>query len=238
MKTTLIVTALLGSMVFPGFARAQENPPVIQQDSAFAPEEPPVVFEAPPRRVKRDRGEVMLAIKGGGLFSEPFSELGPSYLVDVELGYALPVLKHRLALAVDVGYTNPQANGKETDPRITAGASSYSWHLEQRELLVGLTFYYRHPIGRLVPYIGVGPRLFLLESRVKGNAGGEPISLSTEQSTKIGAHVPVGLGVTVGPGHLFIEGALLIGNIDHTTTGNLDVGVSSLTLTAGYRFML
>src|SRR5579859_359781 len=66
-------------------------------------------------RPKKDRGELMLAVKGGGLFSEPFSNLGPSYLVDVEVGYALPVLKHRLALAIDVAFTDPQTDGKQPD---------------------------------------------------------------------------------------------------------------------------
>src|SRR5205814_10336264 len=67
------------------------------------PVAPPAPYEAPAATVtrakpKRDRGEFLVAVKLGGLFAQAFSRLGASYLVDLELGYALPVPKHPLAL--------------------------------------------------------------------------------------------------------------------------------------------
>jgi hypothetical protein len=184
---------------------------------------------------KKDRGEIMLALKIGASFPGVFNRLQTSYLIDLEVGYALPFLKHRLALSIDAGFTAPEANGSSTDPRLDAAGGMYSWHLEQRELSFGITLYYRHPIGKFIPYVGVGPRLFLLESKVRGYAGGANISTSTEDSSKIGAGIPVGFGYTLGPGHLLVELALAIGPIDHTTTGNDLVG--ALSLAVGYRLM-
>jgi hypothetical protein len=215
MKTTTLIT--LGLLLSGG---------------AYADESSITATAAP----QRDRGEFLLAVKGGGLFAEPFSKLGASYLVDVEVGYALPVLKHRLAIAIDGGYTAPEAQGTTTDARVEANGGTYTWHLQQRELLLGLTLFYRHPIGRFTPYIGAGPKLFLLESKTSGSAGGGSIPTASEVSTKVGAAIPLGLGVRLGPGDLFLEFALNISGIDHRTTGDTNTG--SLSLALGYRLVL
>jgi hypothetical protein len=214
-------------------ALAQEPAP-----PAPPPEAPPpttIVVTHPP---KKDRGEGNVAIKVGVLLPEAFSKLNASYLVDLEFGWVLPVLSHHLAVSVDAAFTAPELDGSTTDPRLDASAgNTYSWHLQQRELMFGLTFYYRHPIGRFIPYVGIGPRLFLLQSKVSGDASGAGINLSDEVSTKAGFGLPIGLGVTLGPGHLLLEYALNIANIDHRTTGEVDVGSSSMTLVLGYRLM-
>lgn len=185
---------------------------------------------APPR----DRGQLLVAAKVGGLFAEPFSRLGASYLVDVEIGYALPVLRHHLAIAIDGAYTAPESSGGGSDGAVAAG--SYSYHLQQRQGILGLTLYYRHPLGRVTPYVGVGPRLFLLQSEVDGSSGGTPIHTSSEVSTKAGVGVPLGVGVRLGPGDLFVEASLLWAGIDHRITGDANTG--ALTLSLGYRFAL
>jgi len=189
-----------------------------------------IVKAAPPR----DRGQVLIAAKIGGLFAEPFSRLGASYIVDVEIGYALPVLKHRLAIALDGAYTAPEASGGGTSSQVASGG--YSFHLQQRQGILGLTLFYRHPIGRVTPYIGVGPRLFLLQSEVDGTAGTTPIHTSSEVSTKAGVGVPLGVGVRLGPGDLFVEASVLWAPIDHQITGDTNTG--SLTVSLGYRFVL
>jgi hypothetical protein len=76
-----------------------------------------------------------------------------------------------------------------------------------------------------------------LKSIVSGQAGTAKIIESNEVSTKIGGGIPVGLGIRLGPGDLFLEFALNICNIDHRTTGDESVGVSSLSLAAGYRLI-
>jgi hypothetical protein len=217
MKTTL---GLLVALMAPSVALAQPAP--VQTTTV----EPP----------KKDRGEVTVAVKVGALLPQAFSPLATSYLVDLEIGWAFPGLKHRLSLAVDAAFTAPEMDGQTTDPRLDATAGNlYTWHLEQRELQLGLTLFYRHRIGRWLPYVGVGPRLFLLNTKVTGAAGGSGFNLSDEDSTKVGVGIPVGVGFALGPGHLFLEFAVNISNIDHRTTGSTDVGSSSMWLTLGYR---
>jgi hypothetical protein len=184
----------------------------------------------------RNRGEFLVAVKGGGLVARAFSKLTGSYLVDAEIGYALPVLKHRLAITIDGAFTAPTASGTQTDPRLDANGGSYNWSLEQREVILGATLVYRHPIGRWTPYIGLGPRLFLLQSKSSGTVGTTPISTSSEQSTKVGGGVPLGVGVRLGPGDLFVEVSLAISAIDHRVTGDSNTG--SLGFALGYRFVL
>jgi hypothetical protein len=202
--------------------------------SAAASADETVVAAPPP---KKDRGQFLIAVKAGGVFAEPFSRLGASYLVDLEIGYALPVLKHRLAITLEGMFTDPEANGTNTDPRLDASTGGvYSWHLEQRELILGASLVYRHPLGRWTPYVGLGPRLFLLQSKVNGTAGNAKISASTESSTKVGAGIPLGVGVRLGPGDLFLEASWNEAAIDHRATGDSNTGFLSLAL--GYRLVL
>jgi hypothetical protein len=190
---------------------------------------------APPH----DRGAVIIGLKAGGTFSEPFSPLGPSYLVGVELGYLLPFAHRSIAILVDGAFTEPGASGGTTDPRVTSNGGAYTWNLTQREVLIGLTLMYRLHIGtgRVAPYIGVGPRVWLLQSKLVGEAGaGNPISESNEQSTKFGVSAPLGVDIGLGPGRLFIEAQVMWAPIDHRSTGDSSVGAINGAL--GYRLLL
>jgi hypothetical protein len=199
-----------------------------------------LVASAPP--VKSDRGAAIIGIKMGALLADAFNKLGPSFLIDLEAGYLLPWLNRSFAVTLDLGYSQPTTSGENiTDPRIVSNNNQYSWDLTQRELMFGMTFLYRATFLekriRVAPYVGVGPRLWLLQTRVSGSSGAmNPINLSTEQSTKIGVSVPVGVDVHVGPGRVFGELQVLWAPIDHRTTGDSSVG--SITLTAGYRLLL
>ena len=184
---------------------------------------------APAPAAARDRGELLLAPRAGALVPYGFSSLGASYVVGVEAGWALPVLRHRLAVTVSGDFTAPEASGSATDA--TTGA--YDWHLAQRETILGLSLVYRHPLGRVTPYAGLGPRLFLLDSRVDGSAGGAHIAQSREQSTQAGGGAFAGVGVRVGPGDLFAELRVDASPIDHRTTGPTSTG--ALAIAAGYR---
>jgi opacity protein-like surface antigen len=239
MKTQIgFSLVLVAALAAPSFA--QDNPPPPPEAAVAASAEP----------ASSDRGAFVIGAKIGGLFAEPFTNcnagmggsctgLGASFLADVEVGYVLPYLNRSFGILLDVGYTQPTASGDQTDPRIDVAKNAYHWDLTQRELLLGLTVLYRMTFirdGRIAPYIGIGPRLWLLQTSVNGTAGASTISESTEQSTKVGLSVPIGVDFALGPGRFFGEFQVLWAPIDHRTTGDASVG--ALTIEAGYRFFL
>lgn len=181
-------------------------------------------------------GEFVIGLKGGGVFPQPFSKLDTSYLLDFEIGGTLPIVQRRLTLLLDVGLTQPSADGTTSDPRLGMSGSSYSWHLDQRELIVGASLVYRQPGQKFTPFAGIGPRLFILESSVSGQAGMTPIAGSNEASVKVGVGVPLGLELAAGPGHLIVEVDFSIAPLDHETTGDTTTGMFAAML--GYRFVL
>jgi hypothetical protein len=87
------------------------------------------------------------------------------------------------------------------------------------------------PVG--VYDAGIGPRMYFLESVVRGDAGGEPFQDTAERSMKFGFGVPLGAEYELGPGGIFAEFLLQWAPVDHTTTGDTHLGGSSLYL--GYR---
>ena len=181
------------------------------------------------------RGAFVAGAKVGGIL--PFDGLNPSLVGTLEVGYIFPWFRRRFALLVDVGYAVPRKTGNvPSDVRVADG--NYDWELTQKELTIAPTILFRlTKLGRVVPYIGVGPRIYLLRSIVEGKVGGETILETTEQSTKVGLSAPLGAEFRLGPGALVGEFVFEWGPLNHVTTGD---GTSTLggNLQLGYRFMI
>lgn len=172
---------------------------------------------------------VFLTGKVGGIV--PFGGMGPNVIGGIDLGYAL---QNGLAFGVAADYAAPKQSGTESDTRVTGG--TYSWHLTQQMLQVMPFVMYRiKSMGTLVPYVGVGPRIYMLQSFVRSNEGTPSFQETRETSTRIGVGVPIGLEVKAGPGALVGELLLQYGGIKHLATGNSNTGAASLSL--GYRVM-
>ncbi|MEZ4302765.1 MAG: hypothetical protein R3B70_48025 [Polyangiaceae bacterium] len=179
------------------------------------------------------RGSFLAGALVGGL--APFDGLDPFVVGTIELGYVLPFLDRSFAGLVAVSYTAPGPSGTESDPRVPGG--QYRWELTQHELVIQPTLMYRYTkLGRLVPFVGIGPRIYLMKSVVKGEAGGVPIGETSEPSTQIGGGLPLGVEYQLGPGALTGELLFEIGTLEHAITGNSHTGGLSLNL--GYRFLL
>ena len=182
-----------------------------------------------------DPGKLLVAGKIGGLAS--FNGLDPFPTVGVEVGYVFGGTDGRIAALLAGEYTAPSASGDRAEAfapeRIPDGA--YSWELRQKELVLQPTFMFRLTglVPQLTPYAGVGPRVYLLESVVRGRAGAVSFQDTTERSTKFGVGVPLGAELELGPGGLFAEFLLQWAPVDHATTGDTHLGGSSLYL--GYR---
>jgi hypothetical protein len=186
-----------------------------------------------------DSGAVLLAGKFGGI--APFDGLNPFPKLGLELGYLFGGTQGRIAALLAAEYTAPSATGTQAEtfsPDRIPGGGTYSWELRQKELVLQPTFLFRLTglVPRLTPYAGIGPRLYLLESVVRGHAGGVPFEDTPEHSTKIGFGVPLGAELEFGPGGFFGELLPEWGPLNHTTTGDTHLGGLSLFL--GYRAAL
>jgi hypothetical protein len=238
MKTiSVLIATSLFTVSAPVLAQAPASPP----PAAPPPAAPPARDAAapPPEAPKPDRGAFVAGAKVGAAI--PLDSLGPMVSGVVEVGYVFPFLKRSFGLLVDVAYTVPTKNGTATDMRVDG--STYNWTITQKELTFSPAVYYRLTmLGRVVPYVGVGPRIYLHQSVVQGSLGPQammpntPISATTEQSTKIGVMVPVGVGIHLGPGELLGEFMFEWGKLDHTATG--DSTSMGANVQVGYRFLL
>lgn len=187
---------------------------------------------------RNDSGAFLAAGKVGGIAS--FNGLGPFVIGGVELGYVFGGTNRRIAALLDVTYTAPNASGSDKeafDPQRIPGGT-YDWELRQKELVFQPTFMYRLTglTATITPYAGIGPRIYLLESVVRGSSGGKPFQDTTEHSTKIGFGIPLGAELALGPGGVFAELHFQWAPLDHQTTGDTQLGGGSLFL--GYRALL
>jgi opacity protein-like surface antigen len=180
------------------------------------------------------RTGVLLGAKVGGLV--PFGGLSPNARVGLEAGYVFSFCNGCFGAALDVDFAAPKAHGSNPDdPRVMGG--SYNWHLTEQELsFMPVVMYRLTSLKVLTPYAGIGPRVFLLRSTVKGDANGSAIAETTEQSTKVGIGIPVGVELPLGPGGLVAELLFEYGSLDHRATGTTNTG--GLNLMVGYRFLL
>lgn len=183
-------------------------------------------------------GALLLAGKVGGIAS--FNGLSPFVAGGVELGYAFAPLNRAFGAYLGAEYTAPKREGsltEDTNPdRVPGGA--YDWELRQKQLTLQPTFLFRMSMisEAVVPYIGVGPRIYFLESVVRGSSGGQKFADTTERSTKIGLGLPVGAEISLGPGGILAEFLFQWAPIDHEATGDSNLGAASLFL--GYRALL
>ena len=184
---------------------------------------------------ENDKGAGLLGIKVGAFLPQAFQDqLSTSYFVELEGGYLLPFVNRMFGIVGSFALSMPTTHGTISDARVPGGSYSYDQTTQQFQL--GLTFVAKVPVGRFVPYVGVGPRLFIVRTPSNGaTAGGAAIPETVELSQEVGVGVPVGLDILLGPGRLFAELQLLYAASSQASTGPGTFG--SMTAAAGYRFV-
>lgn len=203
----------------------------LAQDASTPTSGPDTASE--PTEAKRDRGAFVAGGKFGGIAQ--LSGFGPNITGALEIGYILPWLSRSFGVLVDVSYAAPVISGTETDPRVAGGM--YEWSLVQKNLTIFPFVTYRYTkLGKLVPYVGVGPRISLLEGVTYGTVDGKPLLENKERSTSVGVGAPLGAEYLIGPGAAMAELLFAWNGVDHRSTG--DSSLTSFTLWVGYRFML
>jgi len=174
-----------------------------------------------------------VAVRLGALMPEPFSSLGPSWVVGVEGGWVAPVWHRRLGVVIDLGLGMPEADGQIQS---ATSSSEVSWHAAVREITVGVAAELRAPVGRFVPYLRAGPRLLVVDALVGGRSPDARVPTSREESLALGLTIVPGLGLMLPPGQLFLELPIsLYWRVGATPQLTGDFNPSTLALAAGYR---
>jgi hypothetical protein len=208
---------------------APEPTPALTNEAQVMPQPGPV----------HERSDVVLGVKVGGGFSQVTSELGSSFVAELEVGYLLPFWQRALELFVSGQYTAPGLEGRtsEADPRLP-GDGLMGYELTQEQVVVTLGLLWRIPIEAtwLRPTISLGGRMYLMRTTVSGEAGGEDFGTHEETSTRPGFYAALGADFFVGPGAIVFEAQFGYASVDQLVLTDTNVGALNLAL--GYRLFL
>lgn len=222
MKKHTIVIAIASLLALSGPAGASTDKPAEQP-----PADQPSVATAESPHV------LGLGLKGGLGLPQIASDMETTFQVRFEAIYLLGALGSRLGLIAALGYSQPEASGTGSDPRLPDG--TYTWNLTQRQttLEIGL-------VGRIMPWssdwnlsLAAGAQILFLSTLTDGSSGGEPFGQHDEQATLPGAFVALQAEYRLGPGALFGELGFSASFQDLKTTG--DLTASALGVLVGYR---
>jgi len=120
---------------------------------------------------KRAKVGLVIGPKLGASFGQVFSDLGTSFIGELEIGYLLPLpppIGRSFELFVSLQYTQPTLDGKtsNTDPRLP-DEGTMSYQITQQQLLLTPGVLFRIPLGSEVgallrPYTALGARVYML----------------------------------------------------------------------------
>ena len=183
------------------------------------------------------RETITAGLKAGVGISQPFSDLGTGPEFEIEGGYTLPWVEKRLRALLQVGYERTGANGDVTDARFEGGG--YGFDLTEDKLTVMPAIYgqYFAPgAKRWTPYAALGPRIYMLRTKIDAKSEGDPAESfggSNEKNTKVGFGLQLGAEYNLWKGALLGELQMAWSKLDHRTTGDTNTG--SLGINLGYR---
>jgi hypothetical protein len=201
----------------------------------------PAAAQRSPLDARANSGLVLAGKVGVGL-GKPFSDFGGTPVFGLELGYLLPLgapVNRSIEVFVDGQYTMAGMTGasSQSDARLpSTGALHYD--LTQQALALSLGGIYHIDLGSqlIMPYAGLGARMYLLNTKVKGSAGGEAYSPSNETQMRAGLLLLGGVEIFAGPGALLAE--LSFGWASVNSFVLRDTNLGALQLTLGYRLVI
>lgn len=239
-RTCISISWCLGAALLAAAADARA------QDGGYDDEPPadagePDTGDESPAQARADIGLVLGGKVGAGL-GAPFSDFGATPVLELELGYMLPIegaLDRHIQLFLTGQYAQPTVDGtsSEPDPRLP-GDGIVRYEVTQQELALSLGALYRFDLDNplLMPYGGLGARMYLLNTQVQGSAGGEAHGENEETQTDFGLLLVGGVDVFLGPGALLAELSFGWAALDGFVMRDTNLG--ALHLAVGYRLML
>ena len=186
-----------------------------------------------------DPGLVLGAKLGAG-YGKPLNEFGASYVVELELGWLLPLpdpLRHSFELFVAPAYTAPRLEGDLPRDTRLPGDGRAHYLVSQRILTATAGLLFRLPLSseRFAPYAALGYRGYFRATRTDGSVAGESFGENTEYGYAHGLYAAAGLDVFVGPGALLAE--FQLGYAPRDAFVLRDTNLGALQLLLGYRLM-
>jgi len=185
---------------------------------------------------------LVIGVKLGGGFSQVFSDLGSSFVGELELGYLLPLpepVGRGIELFATGSYAGPSTDGtvSNNDARLP-GDGSFSYEVTVQQAIIGFGLLYRIPLPTDIvhPYIGGGTRIYLTAAEVSGEASGEAFGDNEETSTSVGGFGIIGADFFLGPGAILLEVQAAGSELDNFVMQNTNTG--ALNVAVGYRLFL
>ncbi len=187
-----------------------------------------VLTQVPVEPSESDR--ILLAPKVG--FFKSTSPLGGAPYFAVEAGYITPLLDERLAIVAEANFHRATASGMLSDPRLTRGDQEYRLTAQEIAFLLSAVYRFEDALGRITPYAGAGPGLYLHEATAQGFG-----ATTVEKEGTFGFQFLGGAELRLGPGGFFLEAHYHFTKVGFLTTGNVNVG-GFLATGVGYRLRL
>ncbi|HKP57944.1 MAG TPA: carboxypeptidase-like regulatory domain-containing protein [Polyangiales bacterium] len=183
---------------------------------------------------------LVVGAKLGGGYGKPLNEFGASYVLELELGWLLPLpdpLRHSFELFVAPAYTAPRLEGDVPRDARLPGNGRAHYVVSQRLLTTtaGLLFRLPLPSDRFAPYAALGYRGYWSATQTDGTVAGEDFGENTEYGYAHGLYAAAGLDVFLGPGALLAEFQFAWAPRNAYVLRETNLG--AMQLLAGYRLM-
>jgi hypothetical protein len=187
----------------------------------------------------RAHSGAIIGAKVGAGVGKPWSEFGATPVFELELGYVLPPLHRSVGVFLSGQYVQPGIDGvtSPADARLP-GSGLASYQITQQQLVLSLGGMYRFDVGSrlIMPYAGLGGRLYMLRTNTTGKVDGQSFGENHETQSRVGLLLLGGAEFYLGPGAVLAEVSFSWPKLNGYVLRDTNLGTWALSL--GYRLML
>ena len=179
---------------------------------------------------------LVVGLKPAVGFGSALGGVGTGFADELEVGFLLPPLDRSIEIFATGRYQYDTETGEGTDNRLEDG--DWSYDLTRKQGTISLGGLYRLDVGPewLAPYGAIGGRMYLWQTEVTGDSGGENFGTYTETATDFGGFLGLGADFFIGPGSALVEVQVDFGPVDGFILRDTNAG--GLTTMLGYRMYL